>query len=88
MNLIRRFLNCFPSTQSLGTTFNHLISVRQTVNGKMSLSLDPGNWGNGQLMDGSPNQPNTVSAGVKRLDELEELASSPVGLIKIDVVGA
>ncbi|MFZ2739258.1 MAG: FkbM family methyltransferase [Burkholderiaceae bacterium] len=55
--------------------------------GEMALSFSPGNWGGGQLVGGSQDQSNTFSVTVKRLDELDALASRSVGLIKIDVEG-
>lgn len=57
------------------------------VSGEMALSFDPGNWGHGHLVGGLRDQSNSVSVLVKRLDELEELASLQVGLIKVDVEG-
>lgn len=59
------------------------------VSGIMELSFEPSNWGTGHLGVGPMEVENllTVSVHVKKLDELEELASRHVGLIKIDVEG-
>lgn len=57
------------------------------VGGDRTLSFSPGNWGGGQLVDRTRHQTNSVPVTVKRLDDLDELGSHSVGLIKIDVEG-
>jgi FkbM family methyltransferase len=59
------------------------------VSGEMLLSYNSRNWGGASLMGGAqgPADAVTVPVLVKKLDELEDLASRRVGLIKIDVEG-
>lgn len=59
------------------------------VSEEMLLSYDSSNWGGGQLRSGQSGADRafTVPVSVRKLDDLVELSSQPIGLLKIDVEG-
>ncbi len=59
------------------------------VNDELLLAFETDNWGGGRLASsrGELNRANNVPVKVRRLDDLSELDSRPVGLLKIDVEG-
>jgi FkbM family methyltransferase len=56
------------------------------VTGERNLAFTPANWGGGRLVD-CVQDPTNVSVRVTRLDDLPQLTSLSLGLIKIDVEG-
>jgi FkbM family methyltransferase len=55
--------------------------------GEMRLSFAPGNWGGGHLLPVSEQNSEAVTVGARLLDDLPEISSLHVGLMKIDVEG-
>jgi FkbM family methyltransferase len=55
--------------------------------GPATLRFEPGNWGAGQLVEGGEGPAESFSIVTKRLDDLEQITSRKVGLLKIDVEG-